>query len=760
MSGAHDQELDGESDEGGFSLQDALAILRRRYRLIAVVTMLVGNIAAGVSLLIPNKYTAVATVQMDQRSKKIVNIEGVISDLKPDTPTVDSEVEIIRSKAIAQRVIEKLGLRTDEELVKRSGVKGIASWLGISRKRLPTVLGGGDDEDDKRASSIAELLNIDTAKSGSPERDEIARAFESRLKVVRVRNTLLIEIHYTSGDPTKAARIANSIADVYLQSQIEQKERATEQASQLLEERIVGLRERVGEAERRIERFRSDNNIFDADGFLLVDRQLAREMETLVVARKQTAESKARYELARRMMLQGEGQDSVADVLQSQTVRLLRDELTKAMRKEAELATKYGARHPEMQKIAADVAKAQGELTAEVNKIIRNLKTEFEVATDRERQLTASLETLKGQISASKDKIWQLKDLEREANSSKQLYEALLQRNKQTVETLGLQLPDARVVERADIPPYPASPKRKQIVLIALAGGLALGLGLAFLIELMAPGIVKPEDAERALDVPLLAALPGLKRKSDGMIDPLMAIRLMVAHPRGIFAEAIRGLRHEIDARRTGPGARVLLVASALPNEGKTIVASNIAHHYAQTGSRVLLIDADLRKAELTGLLGLAGRTGIADTLMGAGPVELAIVRDSVSQLNVLPAARAPGDEVSAAELLSGRHTRNLLAYLREQFDLIVIDAPPILPVVDARIAADLADQIVFVMAWKATPKQLAKKALKLLGSNNRKVVGVVVNQVDPAEMPSSQGYGRTTPEPAPLRREPRLAAA
>lgn len=760
MRGDGERETSEQGEEGGFALQDAIAIVRKRYRLIAVLTMLVGNIAAGVTLLIPNRYVAVATVQIDQRAKKIVNIEGVISDLKADTATVDSEVEIIRSKAIAQRVIDILQLRTDKELTAPTGVKGWAAALGLSRKRPTDTRRPRGAAAPEPADAIAAILNIESGAEKEPERDELVRAFDSRLKVVRLRNTLLIEIHFASADPTKAARIANTIADVYLRSQIEQKQRATEQASGMLEEKINGLRDRLGEAERRIEQFRTANNIFDADGFLLVDRQLAREMEALVVARKQTAETKARYEQARRMMLEGEGNESIADVLQSQTIRLLRDELAKALRKEAELATKYGPRHPEMQKIAADVAKAQSEVSAEVNKIIRNLKTEYDVSADRERQLSVALEALKGQIGTSKDKIWQLKELEREANASKQLYEALLARNKQTVETLGLQLADARIVERADIPPTPASPKRKQIVLIALAGGLALGLGLALLIELMAPGIAKPEDAERALGVPLLGALPGLKRQSDGVIDPLMAIRLMVAAPRGLFAEAVRGLRHEIDQRRSGPASRVVLVASSLPNEGKTLVASNLAHHYAQTGSRVLLIDADMRKGELSRLLGLAQKPGYLDAICGRLPIEAAIVRDSTTRLNVLPAASIVDGEISAAELLSSPQASRLLTQLKDQFDLIVIDAPPILPVVDARIVADLADQIIFVMTWKKTPKPLAKRALKALGSNGRKVIGVIVNQVDPAELPATQGYGARTREGGPDRRRPAIAAA
>ncbi len=715
---------DGEEERGSaFSLGDVATAVRRRIKLVAATAFALTAVAVVVIWLLPNRYEAVASVQIDQRNKEIVNIKGVISDLKADAATVDSEVEVIRSKQVTSRVIEQFGLRQDVEFVGQSRIEALLAQLGLSRTTIK--------KEPPAPASIAELLQ----PAQLPERDEIGRAFDQRLKVNRVRNTLVLEIHFSSADPVKAARIANAIAETYIKMQIEQKTKAMVDASGRLEGVMSGVREKVAQAERAVEGFKSKNDIFDADGHLLVDRQLAREMEALVLARNRTFAAKSRYDQARRMMVEGEGNELLADVLQSNTVRLLRDEFTKALRKQAEAGTKYGPKHPEMQKISADVAKAQLELGGEVSKIIKNLKTEYEVAVDGERQQETRLEQLKGQIASSREKQWQLRELEREATASKQLYEALLARNKQTVETQGLQFPDARVVELADVPLYPMAPKRKQLAAIAAATNLVVALGLALFLEMGGGSFARPKDIETVLDLAHLGSVPGPENPHALSADPMLTMRLVLAEPRGLFAEAMRGVRHELDNRIGRAQRQVILVASSLPNEGRSVIASNLALNYAAGGSKTLLLDADMRNGGLSRGLGIGDRPGLIDVLAGGVTAEAAILHDRTTGLNVMSAARRPDFMVDAASLLESHQFHRVLTQLRSQFDIIIIDAPPLLPVVDARIIAGRAEAVVFVTAWRRTPRQLAKEALKCLGPDAAKVVGAVVNQVDFATM-------------------------
>lgn len=740
------QEDDSDEEGGGFELgvSDVVRILVAHLRLIIGLALVSGGIAAGVAFSLPNRYEGVATVQIDPRAKKIVNIEGVLADLKADAATIDSEVEIIKSKAIAVKVIDQLNLRHDPEFAAPPQWRLIATKLGVMAPPAPPEARGPVIEDEITRKS-RDIWGVWFGLDGGlqvPERDEVARTFESRLKVARIRSSHLIEIRFSSASSVRAAQIVNAIAEAYIRAQIEAKSKATEVAGELIDDRLKGLREKVGAAEREVERFKAENNIFNSDGSLLVERQLTREMEALVAARNQTGEARARHEAARRMMLEGEGSDAIADVLQNNTVRLLRDELTKALRREAELGTKYGARHPEMQRIAADIAKAQSELASEIGKITRNLKTELTVAADREKQLEARIESIKQQINAAKDQQWKLRELEREATASKQLLEALLQRNKQTEETLGLQLPDARIVTAADVPLYPSSPKRKLIVFGAVGVGLVLGIALAFLIELMSAGFTRPEQLEQMLKIAHLSSLPiveGSRRDA----DRLRVYRQMLADQRGMYAEAIRAMRHEIDrARRPDTGA-VVLITSSVAGEGKSVTASNLALHYAITGHRTLLIDADLRKREITRTLSLGGRPGLLEVLAKGQPLEQAVVRDATSGLFVLPASAKADERYSASELLDSDRMQRVIVALRRQYDTIIVDAPPLLPVLDARVLALQADQIVMVTAWRCTPRSQVRRALRLISDQSRKIVGAVLSQVAPEILAHSMGYDR-----------------
>jgi exopolysaccharide transport family protein len=742
MARSEDDE-DGDGGPGGLSLDRVLLVLQRRWRPILVFALFCGGLAAGVVLAMPDRYDASAFVQIDPRKKTITNLENVVSEIKADTASIESEVEVIRSRAIALRVIDVLDLRNDPEFAKAPsrwsallGMLGMAS--GDNEARRPPRASEGDDP-------IGSILAPVKPGSSTPERDEVAVAFAERLRVVRVRNTLLIDIRFSAADAVKAAKIANTIAEVYLAEQLDSKQRAAGVAMSVLEDKLESLRRRVADSERRIEVFKAEHNIFDSEGQILSEKQLARLMEQTVIARNATAEAKAKYEQVERLRKRGEGPADIADVLQSHTVRLLKEQLGKATRNAAELLTRYGPRHPEMQKARAEVAEAEGQLRAEIDSVLANLKNELEVAEERERQLAANLTALKAQQATSKEAGVQLKELERDAATSKQLFEALLTRYKQTAETRDMQLPDSRIVEQADVPLFPAAPKRKQIVVIVTFCGLLAALAMALAAEFLTPGLGRPEDAEHVLELPHLTSLPQVYGPHDLTANALKSIRLVLAEPHSPFAEAVRAMRREIDVRSEPDAPRVILTASSLPGEQAGIVASNLAHHYALTGHSVLLIDGDLRRCALTRELAGGRSSGLAECLFTGRPVEEAILRDQRTGLHFLPSCGPVPAQVSGAELLASRAMGRTLERLREQFDVIVIDAPPLLPVIDGRILADLADQIVFVMAWRRTPKQLAKRALKTLGRNHGKIAGVVVSDVDP-ELVRRDGLGPEDP--------------
>jgi capsular exopolysaccharide synthesis family protein len=743
------QHTEGGQGGGAFSLDRLASAVRRRLRIVVITPIVAAILSIGFVMTMPNRFDASAVVQIDPRKKTISNLEGVISELKADAATVESEVEIIRSRAIALKVISILDLRNDPEFSRPSLWQRSLATLGLKDPDMPEPT----PEQSSRgptvnSDSITGYLGPELPGQTRPARDEVAVAFAERLKVTRVRTTLLIDIRFSAEDAVKAAKVANTIAEVYLAEQLNAKHEVASHASRLLEQKLETLKQQLSERERRVAQYKSENNIFDTEGQILGEKQLARLMEQTVVARNTTAEARAKFELAQRLTDNGDSTAGIADVLSSHTVRLLKEQLAKATGKEAELATRYGQKHPEMQKVRAEVDEAESQLKAEIDRLVTNLKNEYTVAQQREAELTESLDKLKSQEATSKEAGVDLKDLQREAETSRALYEALLTRYKQTVETQSLQLPDARIVEQADAPLYPASPKRKQIVVLATIGGGALGIALALLLEFMTRGIGRPEDVERVFELAHLASLPVTDIDAQSSAEPLREIRLMVAEPMSSFAEAIRALRREVDVRRAHDRPRIIQVAASLPNEGGAIVASNLAHHYAMTGTRVLLMDCDLRRASLTRQLAVGRRGGLAEVLTRSITYESAILTDTATGLHFLPANGTAPAHISPPELLASQDMSRLLASLKEEFDIIVVDAPPLMPVLDARIVADHADQIVFVMGWRRTPKQIARRALSSLGFNQSKLVGIVVNQVDDAILDDESGVSHRPPAP------------
>ncbi len=736
-----------ENGGGAISLERAFNAVRRRLPLVAIVTVVMTLAGAGFAMWLPNRYEGVAVVQIDPRKKSISQIDSVVEDLRGDSASLDSEVEVLSSRAIALKVIDILKLREDVEFRGKSAVRRIFDMIGLSAF-LP------EDAAAPAAPHIGER-RIDGDPTGTlvgkigpgeviPERDEIAAAFLDRLKVSRVRSTLLLEIKFSAGDPVKAARIANTIAEVYLANNLASKKEASGFATRLLEEKLIEMQTRVSEVERKVAMYKSDNNIFDSEGNILSEKELARLMEQTVTARNTTAEAKAKYENAQRLAATPGGTETIAEVLDSNTIRGLKEQVASARKRTAELQTRYGPRHPEMLKVQAEVAESERQLADEIARQVANLRNEYVVAERREMQLRQSLTTLKEQEAATKEANVVLLELQREAMTSKQLYEALLTRYKQTSETQDLQLPDARIVEQADVPLHPASPKRKQIVILALFAGLVLGLALALGLEFATPGVSHPDDVERSLEIAHIASVPAIATGGPN-VDPLRSIRLVLAEPRGIFAESVRGIRRELDMRHRTNKPRIIMVASSLPGEGAEVIASNLAHHYALTGHRVLLVDGDLRRAPLTRKLAPQRQNGLLDALVRDLPVENAILHDTASGLYFLPATSPTPLETARPEMLSSRRMAETMHALTNQFDTIIIDSPPLLPVVDGRILADYADQIVFVMTWRQTPKQLARRALQTLGFNHDKVAGVVVNSVAGHALEDNYALGTQT---------------
>lgn len=728
------------TDEGyGFDLRDSLAAVMRRWRLVIGVTALSAGAAMAYTMSLSNVYEASATVEIDKRHIQIVHIDGIESEPKAKPPTIESEIQVAASAVIARRVIQTLGLQDDPEFSSQSLLAGLARPKAADALNLPA----------EHANTKYPAPAGDHALSHPSHRlprgqESVVQTFLAMLTVRRIGNFPLIEVRFRSRDPVKAAHIANTLVEVYIDHQVEQKHRAAKILIARLDEKITGHRERLNASRRKIVEFRSASGLTETRANDLHSQQLSAELEAVIRARSQTAEARARHEQAKRLPLTDAGAQSLLAIVQSDAVRRMRTALSTALRRHAGLSNRYGPLHPEMRRAETDLARARAELRAEMAKVIQSLEVEYGVAAEREHRLEVRFSSLKAEARLTKSQEWKLLELEREAKADQDFYEALLSRKKQAEQTLAIDVPDVEIVAQADVPVIASQPNHYGILLIAIGAALVFAFSLALLLEQMAGGMTNAEHIERAFRLPHLATVPSLQHDRNGVISPRNAVRLMLSQPNSLYADSIREIQNELDWHHHHQGSRIVLVTSAISGEGKSLIASNLAHNLAMMGCRTLLVDADMRKQSLTSLLDAVGHNGLFEILCKGQPVDGAILRDDTTGLSFMPAASLSTTGAPPAEIIDSRRTRALLERLKTLYDVVIVDAPPLLPVADARMLAKQADQILLAMNGAATPKRLVHRALRLLGRNIRKVAGIVLNRAAPSAPEANKVSGST----------------
>jgi polysaccharide biosynthesis transport protein len=368
------------------------------------------------------------------------------------------------------------------------------------------------------------------------------------------------------------------------------------------------------------------------------------------------------------------------------------------------------------------IQSAQVKLEAEIAKVVQAVKTEYQAAVAQEQSMNAALDAQKGEALAMNRKAIDYNVIQRDVESSTQIYQTLLQRAKETGVSGELRTSNVRVVDSAEVPVLPVSPRRGLNILMGLVGGAFLGVGLAFLFEYLDNRVKTPEEIERELGLPSLGLIP-VTAAVAGKANPLISDGAPAP-----FAEAFRALRTNILFSAADGGPRSIVVTSTGPSEGKTMVAGNVAIGLAQTGQRVLLIDADMRRPRAHELFNAAVEPGLSNLLVGASKPSDVVQPSGVENLWVMPAGKTPPNP---AELLGSRQFASLVGSLGGHFDCVVIDTPPVLAVTDAAVVAHRATGVLFVIAADVTSRQAAQTALDQLQNARAKFLGAVLNRVD-----------------------------
>ena len=552
-------------------------------------------------------------------------------------------------------------------------------------------------------------------------RDEVTDGavsdFASHVAVEPVRASRLVDVGFVSADPLLAAVSANTLAEQYVQQNLELRRQNMERSLEWLAQELARQKTIVEASERAMAQYREDN-----DALSLEDRQnivisrLNQLNEAATRARTNRAQKESLY---RRLGTLGANAtpESIPEILQNPYIQSLKAQLAELERRRALLSERYGDKHPEMLTVNASIQDATRQLKAEISKAVESIRHDYDSALVEERTLASALDEQKELATDLDRKSVTYTVLQRDAESNRELYQTLLRREKELQVLANSRGNNVRLVERATVPQAPFSPNLRRAVILGTIVAFLVAIGLVLGLDYLDDTIKTPEDIAR-LGLPFLALIPAVRA---GRLRPTLS-------GQNDFSEAIRSLRTSI-ALSTRQGGSIVLVTSAQPLEGKTTTACNLAAALAYGGAKVLLIDADMRRPGVHRNFGLDNRCGLSELLSGQAHLTQAVVRLAEPDLWVMPAGAQPHNP---SELLASGRMEALLGQVQSgPFDWVILDTPPVLAVTDASILTQWVSGVAFVVGSEMTRRRLAERAVETLATGRPRILGAVLNRVD-----------------------------
>lgn len=717
-----------DETEDSIDLLDLVRNVWHRKWLIIGIGALFGGIVAIVVSTVTPRYSATAKVMLNPRETRVVTSQEVVSNLDLSNPVIETEMALIRSSVLLEEVIREIGLENMPEFdpAQVSEPSGGALLLTEAVDRATSLLEGGGSGQAAMpdVNAMAQDAAIgDAEEAGLDDRYlRAVRRLREHLLVFQQGNSYVINISASAEDPKVVALTVNTIAERYISNQVEEQVEGTRRASAWLQTRVEDLREQVADAEGDLEAHRAEKVTADGGGLDTASQQLAAMTGQLAAARADHAAAQARYDQIT-TLVEEEGLEAATEVLSSQLVTTLRTDYSGLMRERADLSTRYGANHPQLIRLQAEIARAEGDLAEEIRKIIEGFKKEVEVASIRERSISGEVLALEKRVASITQTSTGLRDLEREASALQTVYENMLSRLKETRAHEALTRSEAKVIDYALPPGAPAYPKTKLLIAAASTAGLALGLGLVLLLELNSNTFRSPHQVARRTRVPVLSVLPRWRR----MRKPTDVFKALADNANNDYGEHIRQLRSSLMFGGGQPPSSIA-VTSSVAGEGKTSTTLALAYMNALTHKKVIVVDCDFRRAALCGSFGWSVAKDFGAVLRGDATLPEAIVSDKDIGFDVLPVAQ-PVANVS--DVLSPARFREIIDALSERYDLVLIDSPPVLQAADASVFVPSADALVYLVQWNSTDTNVVSDGLIVLSELGLEPLGTVLTQVD-----------------------------
>ncbi|HLX81364.1 MAG TPA: polysaccharide biosynthesis tyrosine autokinase [Burkholderiales bacterium] len=681
------------------------AVARNKWRILALV-VLVGSLATLYAFSLTPVYRATATVLVEGSRQKAVSMEDLYVAYNGST-TRDyylTQFEIFKSRDAVERLVRVMGLAKYPEFDPRQQPK---PWYAAL---LPGVLSGG--------KGVA-------ATDQDIEEGVVDRVLR-QISLQPVRNTQLLKVSFDSFDPDIAARVPNTLAIIYIVADMEARVQETQRTTQFLAKRSEDLKAKLSDSEQALQQFREREKIVEAKGVSLAGagRQLEDLTSSLVEARRKRAELEALYNQinAARQGNAAEPVDTLPVVLRHPLVQRFKEIETEAERRLSDASKRYGAEHPQLVAAQADLKSAQDNLKRQISQVVQGVSKDYELARANEIAIERALEQSKGNIQSENRKEFELQSLERDVAANRQLYDTFMQRSKE-VRAGDMQSPIARVVDEARPPKGPYGPNKRLIVSLSVLAALLAGISLALLIERLNNTVKASHEVETKLGIRAIGVLPVTRPEKGVSLE-----RMFRESNQNAFSEAIRTIRSSVLLSGLQSPRKVVLLTSSVPDEGKTTLACNLGFAMSQV-KKTLLLEADMRRPKLARVLGEdRNRPGLAELMADDLPIEQCVYQVADSKLYVMQAGRVPPNPL---ELLSSPRLAQVIEKLKEEFEVIVIDSPPVQLVSDAVMLAQLATSVLFVVRADSTPYPIARHALNRLHRADAPVLGAVLNQID-----------------------------
>lgn len=685
----------GEDDINLLGLLSTL--WRGKWTIVACATLLMMAGAYYAFAVAVPKYQASTQLALEIRNENVVDLDSVVSGVSTEISAINTELEVIRSSGLLAKLVDELDLTSDPEF---------NSALVPKAKYSISALKAAIRDFVAPAPAVNEPPLVDN-DTDPPELTRAIAAVRGAITASNQRNTYIFNISVTTETPRKSALIANTLAKLYIQDQINVKFQATENAVAWLSERVIELEAELEERENAIKELRAETDVVNAEELQALNQQAKDVRDRLIETRMTVALLTARVEELK-VLQQSDDLSAMAAAVEDATL----DRLIVGAASDRATRALFDERFGQL-------------INREENALGR--------AVQQVAALEASFTRLEEQIEQQSKDLVRLQQLERETEATRTLYETFLTRLKETTVQRGLQQADSRVLSKATPGSY-VEPKKSLILALCMILGAMIGAGIIIARQLLHSGFRTPEDLEVATDHAVFGQIPKMPiRKRYGLISYLND------KPTSAASEAVRNLRTSVLLSDIDHSPQIIMSTSALPGEGKTTQSISLAHNLGGLGKRVLLIEGDIRRrtfAEYFDFGESAG--GLVTALTSKKPLSELVVRAPGMDVDVLRGEKA---SINAADLFSSDRFREFLQELREVYDYIVIDTPPVLVVPDARVIGQFVDTIIFSVAWDRTSKVQVADALRQFESVGIRVHGLVLAQIDPKGM-KRYGYG------------------